>query len=81
MKTLLAVLATALFASMSFAQVYVPGYQRSNGVQVQPHYRSSPNATVQDNYSYRGNPNPYTGQQGQDNYRNSPSSGYYNPSK
>ena len=56
---------------------YVSGYTRSNGTYVSPHYRSSANSTVRDNYTYRGNTNPYTGSTGQSYYRQSPSSSYY----
>jgi hypothetical protein len=63
---------------MAFAQVYVDGYTRRDGTYVQGHYRSSPNHTVQDNYSHRGNTNPYTGQTGTSYDRQSPSSEYYN---
>lgn len=45
----------------------VDGYTRQNGTYIQPHYRTSPNATRTDNWSTRGNTNPYTGQPG---YRN-----------
>jgi len=44
--------------------VYVSGYYRSNGTYVQPHYRTAPNSTNRDNFSTRGNTNPYTGQPG-----------------
>tara|TARA_B100000674_G_scaffold488523_1_gene500804 strand:+ start:389 stop:631 length:243 start_codon:yes stop_codon:yes gene_type:complete len=52
MKKLL--LISALFAVpvAAEAQVYVDGYTRSNGTFVQGHYRTSPNSTVTDNYSY-----------------------------
>lgn len=43
------------------AQVRVSGHYRSNGTYVQPHYRSSPDNTPTNNYSYPGNTNPYTG--------------------
>lgn len=43
---------------------YVKGYRRSNGVSVSSHYRSSPNSVKFDNYSSRGNVNPYTGRRG-----------------
>lgn len=46
------------------ADVHVRGHYRSNGTYVQPHYRSSPNGTVLDNYSTKGNVNPYTGKEG-----------------
>lgn len=55
---------------------YVHGYTRSNGTYVQGHYRSSQNSTNRDNYSTRGNSNPYTGTSG---YRAQDySSGAYN---
>ena len=46
------------------ADTYTKGYQRRDGSYVQPHYSTTPNATNTDNYSTRGNTNPYTGQQG-----------------
>lgn len=42
----------------------VRGYTKSNGTYVQPYYRSSPNSSKFDNYSSRGNYNPYTGKRG-----------------
>lgn len=65
--------------SLAFADQYVRGYTRSDGTYVQPHYRSSSNGTVRDNYSYKGNTNPYTGSTGTNRYESSPSSEYYNP--
>ena len=47
-----------------FADVYVQGYTKSDGTYVQGHYRSSPNGTTSDNYSTKGNINPYTGDYG-----------------
>ncbi len=47
-----------------FADQYVQGHYRSNGTYVQGYYRSSPNSTRSDNYSTKGNINPYTGQRG-----------------
>ena len=47
--------------------VFVNGYTRKNGVYVQPHYRSSPNSNVYDNWSTKGNVNPYTGKMGAKN--------------
>lgn len=43
---------------------YVGGYVRSNGTVVQPYIRSDANSTKLDNYSTRGNTNPYSGQRG-----------------
>ena len=50
------------------AATRVKGYYRSNGTYVQPYYRSSPNSTRYDNYSYYGNYNPYTGKYGTKRY-------------
>jgi hypothetical protein len=47
----------------SYSQVYVEGYYRKNGTYVQPHYRSSPDNSPYNNYSYPGNINPYTGKE------------------
>jgi hypothetical protein len=63
--------------------VYVNGYYRSDGTYVQPYYRTRPNSTTLDNYSTKGNVNPYTGQPGtHDPYgsgSSNPYSGYSNP--
>ncbi len=48
----------------AFAQVAVDGYYRNNGTYVQPHYRSSPDSSYNNNWSVQGNQNPYTGQMG-----------------
>lgn len=53
-----------LAAGASFAQTHVDGYFKKDGTYVAPHYRSSPNSTPRDNYSTKGNTNPYTGQAG-----------------
>jgi hypothetical protein len=64
------------FATPAVAQsVYHQGYTRQNGTYVQPHYQSAPNSTRMDNYSTRGNVNPYTGQAGTVNPYASPSYG------
>lgn len=46
------------------AKVNVKGYTRKNGTYVAPHYRSSPNKSNYDNWSMKGNINPYTGKKG-----------------
>lgn len=70
-KIVLALLAVAFIAPSLSAQVHVRGYTRRDGTYVAPHYRSSPNSTTLDNYSTRGNVNPYTGEVGtrDPNYR------------
>lgn len=39
-------------------------YKPSTGRYVMPHYKSSPNKSKFDNYSTKGNYNPYTGKKG-----------------
>ncbi len=85
MKNFLFLVAFLFFSVVSFAQVSVRGYYRSNGTYVQPHQRTYPNATRDDNYSTIGNTNPYTGRAGtqpRDGYkttRSSYSSSYATP--
>ena len=43
---------------------YTEGYTRQNGTYVAPHYQTNPDSTAYNNWSTRGNTNPYTGQQG-----------------
>lgn len=50
-------------AAFAVADERVTGYTRKNGTYVQPHYRSSPDGSPYNNYSYPGNVNPYTGKQ------------------
>lgn len=65
MKTIIAIVLLAVLALPSFARdTSVRGYVRKDGTYVQPHMRSAPNSTTLDNFSTRGNVNPYTGQPG-----------------
>lgn len=61
---LLTVVSVLGLASPATAQVRVKGYVKKDGTYVAPHIRSSPNATKLDNYSTKGNVNPYTGRTG-----------------
>jgi hypothetical protein len=49
------------FTVSAAAQTYVQEYFRSDGTYVQGHWRSSPDHSPYNNYSYPGNTNPYTG--------------------
>ena len=70
----LAALATSTTVS---AQVYVHGYTTKNGTYVAPHYRSAPDSNPYNNWSTRGNVNPYTGEVGtKDPYSSNGSSSY-----
>lgn len=46
------------------ADTQTKGYLRKNGTYVQPYHRTAPNNTKSDNYSTKGNYNPYTGKAG-----------------
>jgi hypothetical protein len=83
MKKITLFLIFSLFALNSYSQVSVKGYYKSNGTYVQPHQRTAPNNTVNDNYSTVGNTNPYTGKEGtkpREDYNNSSYSSYNNNS-
>ncbi|MEK7718160.1 MAG: hypothetical protein AAB347_00895 [Bacteroidota bacterium] len=43
---------------------YQSGYQRTDGTVVSSHYKTESNNTNWDNFSTRGNSNPYTGESG-----------------
>jgi hypothetical protein len=43
---------------------YTHGYTRRDGTHVQGYHATNPNRTRNDNYSTRGNVNPYTGKLG-----------------
>lgn len=65
MKSLiLAALTSITISSSAYSDTYVNGYYKSNGTYVAPHYRSSPDSTINNNWSTRPNINPYTGRRG-----------------
>ena len=51
-------------ASTGTADHIVHGYVRKNGTYVSPYHATNPNHTKNDNYSTKGNINPYTGKAG-----------------
>lgn len=70
MKIFAFVVALALFLNISLVDAKsfkVKGYTKKNGTYVQPYYKSSPNRTKIDNFSTKGNYNPYTGKTGRIN--------------
>jgi hypothetical protein len=89
MRRLIFALAAVALAASASAQVYVHGYTKSNGTYVAPHYRSAPDSSLYNNYSARGNVNPYTGQVGTKNpntaytprFYSTPSSSYSSSSQ
>ena len=48
-------------STVNFNTTTVSGYTRSNGTYVQSHVRTMPNDTNWDNFSTKGNSNPFTG--------------------
>lgn len=88
MRYILAVLLVMVAVSVSFADQRVKGYYRdSDGDGYRERYvdsynRTTPNNNPYDNYSTRGNTNPYTGQPGYvDPYRNQYNNSYKNRSR
>lgn len=63
-KILLPVVVGLSICTVANADEYVNGHTRANGTYVQGYMRSEPNSTKIDNYSSRGNINPYTGEAG-----------------
>lgn len=66
MRTILVAISLVLTTGVS-AQTSVDGCYRKDGTCVPPHMRTNPNGTTYDNWSTRGNVNPYTGQMGTQN--------------
>jgi len=73
----LSLLASAGSIGPADAQDYVQGYTRSDGTYVAPYYRSAPDDSVTNNYSFAGNVNPYTGEVGTDLDIHDETSPYY----
>lgn len=77
MKTIAFGILSMCIAGAAFAQVGVQGHVRKDGTYVQPYVRSAPDTDRTNNYSAKGNMNPYTGQQGTvDPYRPLPQPAY-----
>ena len=56
------------FSSKTYAVVRVNGYYKKSGTYVAPHYRSNYDSYKYNNYSTKGNTNPYTGIKGYKTY-------------
>lgn len=70
-KVVLSLITLFLILSFSLASVSnvnalqkVKGYTTKKGTYVAPHYKSSPNKSKVDNFSTKGNINPFTGKKG-----------------
>ncbi|MBK9938342.1 MAG: hypothetical protein IPP02_08105 [Chitinophagaceae bacterium] len=79
LNTILIVFLSIFNITNLFAQsdVFVNGYYRKNGTYVQPHFKTAPNSSMFDNYSTKGNFNPYTGKPGWIDPYSKVSSSYY----
>ena len=51
-------------STVNYNTTSVTGYSRNNGTYVQSHVRTMPNSTNWDNFSTKGNSNPFTGSTG-----------------
>jgi hypothetical protein len=65
-------IAATIFLSMLFAipaeaVEHVRGHIRKDGKYIAPHNRTTANSTQRDNWSSKGNTNPYTGKSGHKN--------------
>jgi hypothetical protein len=58
------IIGISLFSITAVANVSVESYSRKDGTYVQPHYRSNPDNNPYNNWSTKGNTNPYTGEKG-----------------
>jgi hypothetical protein len=61
---LIALIATFASVAGATSSHSVRGYTKKNGTYVQPHRQTNPNHTRTDNWSHKGNTNPYTGKRG-----------------
>jgi len=66
--TCLSILGFLMAGAVEAKTVRVNGYYRSNGTYVQPYYRTSPDRSVYNNWSTKGNYNLYTGKAGTKSY-------------
>lgn len=62
--SLIAALALIFSASTLARDVHVKGYTKKDSTYVAPHVRTSPDSSKQNNWSAKGNVNPYTGKKG-----------------
>lgn len=57
-----------ILATLAFSDTWVNGYTRKDGTYVPGHYRSAPDGSKANNWSTKGNTNPYTGKEGTRTY-------------
>jgi uncharacterized protein YxeA len=65
MKSILILVLSVLLSATAMSQaVHYRAYVTKKGKYVAPHVQSRPDHTKQNNYSTKGNVNPYTGKKG-----------------
>lgn len=81
MRILLGFILSAAVVAPAFAagSHSVRGYTRKDGTYVAPHHATNPDSSRSNNWSSRGNVNPYTGKIGTVDPYKTPSSTYSNP--
>ncbi len=79
MRKFLLIMAAALVLSAGMAEAkYQRGYVRKNGTYVSGHFKSNSDSSKFNNYSTKGNTNPYTRKKG---YMNPYKAKKYKPAK
>lgn len=78
MKYIICLIAFSMLGGSATFAGSVDGYFNRSGTYVAPHYQSRSNGTVTDNYSFKGNANPYSGTTGTDSYSHDRTSPYFN---
>lgn len=63
-KLLFALLILAITAPAFAKTTRVKGYFKKNGAYVKPHLKTTPDGSKMNNFSAKGNTNPYTGEKG-----------------
>ena len=61
---LISVVVVLSFAATANAAKLTSGYYKKNGTYVAPHYKTAPDSSRYNNFSTKGNTNPYTGKKG-----------------
>lgn len=64
MKTILVTFMLLISLNGFARSTHVRGYIKKSGTVVSPHYRSQKDSLKFNNYSHKGNINPYTGKRG-----------------
>jgi hypothetical protein len=62
--SLVSIIGIGIGSASGASSHYVRGYSTKSGTYVAPHWQTNPNRTKFDNWSTKGNVNPYTGKPG-----------------